>query len=266
MPNLSLPDTTLHYEDVGAGEPLVLLHGGLGTARLHWHRDIPFFSGQYRVIAPDLRGYGASSPPRQFPPGFYERDAADVAALLGALDVGPAHLLGWSDGAIAALIVAVRYPELVRSLVIVGGQSRMVPQERENWPRIVDTSAWSARAVERFKEAQGPENYPGIFQRMLDGYNAVLDAGGEIIHGELSRIDAPMLIIHGEDDDVVPNEHAWELSMRVPHAELRVWHDVGHAPHRTREAEFREVTLDFLRRASDPDRPPWHPARPDESE
>src|SRR5215218_5937101 len=105
MPDIDLPDTTIHYEDEGSGPPLLLLHGGLGTALLHYRREIPFFAERYRVIAPDFRGYGRSSPPRTFPPDFYERDAGDLAALVDALALGPVHVLGWSDGAIVALLL-----------------------------------------------------------------------------------------------------------------------------------------------------------------
>lgn len=266
MPLILVADTSIHYEQAGAGDPLLLLHGGLGTAQLHFYREIPRFAESYRVIAPDLRGYGASSPPRTFPPGFYQRDAADMAALLEQVADGPAHVLGWSDGGIVALVLATQRPELVRSLVIVGGQARILPQERAGWSRLTDTSHWSAGARQRFREAQGPENDPAILQRMLDGYTAVLDAGGEIVHSDLYRIECPMLIIHGDDDDVVPVAHAWEMSTRVPHAELHVWSGVGHLPHRSREQQFLDVTLDFLARAADPARPLWHPARPGESE
>ena len=248
MPEVTLPDTTLHYEEAGTGVPLLMLHGGLGTALLHFRRDIPFFAEHYRVIAPDMRGYGQSSPPREFPPDFYYRDAADMAALLEALNAHPAHVLGWSDGAMVALTLTVLRPDLVRSLVSVAGEARILEEERANWPPLVDTSTWSPGAVERFKAAQGPLNWPGIFERMLAGYNAVLDAGGEVISARLREIRCPVLLIHGEADDVVPVVHARSLHAAIPHAELHIWPGVRHLPHREREAEFRALVLDFLAR------------------
>lgn len=246
MPDLTLADTVLYYETEGAGTPLLLLHGGLGTALLHFHREIPFFAERYRVIAPDLRGYGRSSPPRTYPPDFYHRDAADMAALLETAADEPAHVLGWSDGAIVALILAVTRPELVRSLVIVGGQASNLEQERAAWDHLVDINTWPPRALERFKEAQGPENWPGILQRLHAGYNAILDAGGEIIAERLGEIRCPVLIIHGERDDIVPVVHARTMHAAVPQSELHIWPEVGHLPHREREAEFRALVLNFL--------------------
>jgi len=248
MPTVTLSETTLHYEDEGSGDPLLLLHGGLGTARLHYYAEIPFFAERFRVIAPDLRGYGRSTPPRAFPPGFYHRDAADMAALLEAMAAHPAHLLGWSDGGIVALVLAVTRPELVRSLVIVGGEARLLEEERAGWPLIADSSRWSERARARFVEAQGPLNWPGILPRMIEGYNAVLDAGGEIIAARLGEVRCPVLILHGEQDDVVPVSHAYELHAAIPRSELHVWPAAGHALHREQAAEVRPLVLDFLAR------------------
>jgi valacyclovir hydrolase len=248
MPTLELPDTVLHYETAGTGTPLLLLHGGLGTALLHFHREIPLLAERYRVIAPDLRGYGRSSPPRHFPPDFYHRDAADMAALLDAVAGEPAHVLGWSDGAIVALILAVTDPHLVRSVAIWGGQASNLEQERAAWDHLIETDSWPPRALERFKEAQGPENWPGILQRLHAGYSAILDAGGEIISRRLGEIRCPVLIIHGADDDIVPVVHAYSMHAAIPLSELHVWPGVGHLPHREREAEFRALVLEFLAR------------------
>jgi len=248
MPELTLPDIVLHYEEAGAGTALLLLHGGLGTALLHYHRELPFFAERYHVIAPDLRGYGRSSPPRSYPPDFYHRDATDMGMLLKALASEPAHVLGWSDGAIISVILAVNHPELVRSVVIWGGQASNLEQERAAWDRLVDTRTWSPRALERFQEAQGPANWPGILERLHAGYSAILDAGGEIIARRLGEIRCPVLIIHGEDDPIVPVAHAYTMHAAIPQSELHLWPGVGHLPHREREAEFRALVLEFLAR------------------
>lgn len=248
MPEITLPETTLHYEDAGEGEPLLLLHGGLGTALLHYRRDIPFWAERYRVIAPDLRGYGGSSPPREFPPGFYHRDAADVTALLDALGTGPAHVLGWSDGAVVALVLAVTRPDLVRDLAIWGGEARLLEEERAGWPVLADPTTWPSRALERFIAAQGPANWPGILQKMLDGYNAVLDAGGEIVSERLSEVRCPVLVLHGEEDAVVPVVHAQFLRDAIPRAEVHIFPGAGHALHREREVELRTLVSEFLAR------------------
>jgi valacyclovir hydrolase len=248
MPAIELPDTTLHFEEAGAGDPLLLLHGGLGTALLHFRSEIPFFAERYHVIAPDLRGYGQSSPPRDFPLDFYQRDARDMAALLEGLGTGPAHVIGWSDGAMVGLVLAAERPDLVRSLVTLAGESCILEEERANWPPLADPSTWSPRALERFVQTQGPLNYPGILARMLAGYNAVLDAGGEVVRGRLHQIRCPVLILHGDADEVVPVKHAQTLKQGIPHAELHIFPGARHMLHREREEEVRALVTDFLAR------------------
>ena len=98
----------LSYLDLGPadGRPLLFIHGFTGTALGDLGDLIAEFAAGYHVIAPDLRGYGASRPPnRDFPPDFYERDAADVAALLDRLALGPVTVLGFSDGAEVSLLL-----------------------------------------------------------------------------------------------------------------------------------------------------------------
>lgn len=250
MPNIRLGERTFHYEEAGSGEHLVLLHGGLGTASLHFWREIEFFGRRYHVVAPDLRGYGGSSPPREFPPDFYFQDAADVAGLIEALRLGTVHLAGWSDGGVVGLILTVRRPELVRSLALWGAQARITPEERAGWEALADTASWPEGARRRFIEAQGPLNWPQILERMLSGYHAFYDAyGGDVISGRLGEIRVPVLILHGEADAVVPVLHAHEMGQTIPNAHLRTYAGAGHALHRERESELREDMLRFLREA-----------------
>lgn len=248
MPTIDLADTTIHYEEAGEGPPLLMLHGGLGTAMLHFRREIPRFAERYRVIAPDMRGYGRSSPPREFPLDFYERDAADMAQLLEAVVGGPAHVLGWSDGAIVALRLAGSRPELARSLVAIAGEATILEEERANWPPLADPATWSPSAVERFREVQGEANWPGIFEKMLAGYNALLDElGGEVVsRALLGEIRCPVLLVHGYDDPVVPAKQVEQLTDVIRFAEVRVFGGAGHLPHRDRADDFFEVALDFL--------------------
>ncbi|HEY7295729.1 MAG TPA: alpha/beta hydrolase [Dehalococcoidia bacterium] len=251
MPELHVNGVVLHYEEAGSGEPLLLLHGGAGTALLHFRREIAELGERYHVIAPDMRGYGASSPPRLFEGDFYTQDGRDMAALIEALGLAPAHLCGWSDGSIAALIVAADRPDLVRTLCVWGAEGRILPQERELWKNITNWWEWPEHARERFVQAQGPLNWPGVLDRMLAGYNRVLDGGGMIVANRLDRVRCPTLILHGDEDDVVPVQHAYELHRLIPGSELRIFHGAGHALHRERHAELMEMVTSFIARQRD---------------
>lgn len=251
MPEIAVNDTVLHYEEQGSGEPLLLLHGGGGTALLHFRNEIPELAARYRVIAPDFRGYGRSSPPRTYPRDFYQRDAADMTALVHALNIAPAHLCGWSDGGIAALLMAADELDTACSLAVWGAEAHILPQERAAWGTVTDAGSWPAHTRERFIAAQGPLNWPGILERMLEGYNRVLDDGGQIVADRLGRIACPTLIMHGDADEVVPVVHAYELNAAIRGSELRIFHGAGHTLHRERHAELLETLLSFLDRQHD---------------
>jgi valacyclovir hydrolase len=248
MPEVAVNGTILHYEVAGDGPPILLLHGGGGTALLHFRNEIPELAAAgFRVIAPDLRGYGRSSPPRDFPPGFYQRDAADMAALVHTLGLAPAHLEGWSDGGIAALQLAADYPDTARTLAVWGAEAYIKPEERAGWAEIVDWQKWPDRTRERFIAAQGPLNWPGILERMREGYERELDAGGNIVAERLDRIACPTLILHGDADEVVPVEHAYEMHAAIQGSELCVLPGGHHALHRDRHDELMRILLAFLK-------------------
>ena len=112
---------TLHYEDTLPESdqiPVILLHGMLGTARIHLGHVMDQLRQQgFRVIGLTQRGYGESLPkPRDFPDNFYQRDCADLIAFMGAMRIDQAHLIGYSDGGEIALIAAGQHPRARRLL------------------------------------------------------------------------------------------------------------------------------------------------------
>src|SRR3712207_2179514 len=111
------PTTDLYVHEQGAG-PDVLLLGGLGDPYESWLAQLDAFEDRFHLIAPDNRGVGRSP---EIPDGYTVHDMADdAAAVLGARAAGPAHVVGFSGGGMIAQELAIRYPELVRSLVLNG--------------------------------------------------------------------------------------------------------------------------------------------------
>jgi pimeloyl-ACP methyl ester carboxylesterase len=128
MPTLTLPDAELHYEEVGSGTPLVLLHG-LGGSGADWAAQVAAFAPRHRVITVDTRGCGGSRDlAHPHGPFTIAQLGADLAAVLRHLATGPAHVLGWSMGGMIALQLAVAAPELVASLVIVNSGPDWTPK------------------------------------------------------------------------------------------------------------------------------------------
>jgi 3-oxoadipate enol-lactonase len=116
MPFKHVDDINLHYGITGEGEPLLFIHG-LGSSGRDWEKQIDFFSRRYRVVVFDARGHGQSSRP----PGPYTMAlfAADTAKPIAALNLAPVHVAGLSLGGMIAFQLAVDYPHLLKSMVIV---------------------------------------------------------------------------------------------------------------------------------------------------
>src|SRR5471030_105391 len=131
MPRIGIPATSMQYEEAGRGAPLLMIPGALGTGAGDFPAQIGWFAARhFHVIAPDPRGYGGSRPPeRDYPADFYTRDAADMLALMSALGHERFNILGWSDGANIATIMAARHPEKVARQAVFGGQSFLTAEE-----------------------------------------------------------------------------------------------------------------------------------------
>jgi pimeloyl-ACP methyl ester carboxylesterase len=117
---VDLGDVRTWYADYGDGQPLVLLHpGGVGVDSRAFHPNLDALAARFRVYTPDRRAHGRT--PDAEGPLTYEMMADDTAAFLDSVVGGPAHLLGCSDGAVVALLTALRHPQLVDRLVFVAG-------------------------------------------------------------------------------------------------------------------------------------------------
>lgn len=121
----AIRDITVYYKEYGRGEPVLMLHGGFGYLE-HWCAQIRELSGGYRVVAPDSRGHGRTTLGDE--PLTYRGMAEDAAEFIESLELGPVHLLGWSDGGCTSIALALKRPELVKSMVLLG-----TPFNKENY-------------------------------------------------------------------------------------------------------------------------------------
>jgi len=248
MPKLQLEDVAVHFESVGEGDPLLLLPGALGTGIADFSEQISWFRRYYHVVAPDFRGYGQSRPPeRDYPLDFYQRDAEDMAALMTTLGHEQFSILGWSDGANSGAIMAVRYPERVKQLVVWGGNSYLSAEDLHIFQSMRSLSSWSERAIEPLRSVYGDQLQP-LWERYIVGLENLHTAGGELYQSDLRKITCPTFILHGELDPMVPAMHPEIIHRGIASSELYRFMDGKHNIHRRYAPEFNQVVSSFLNR------------------
>jgi len=239
-------------EGVGDGRAVLCLPGALGTAMTDFRPTLEGALGSgFQAVSFDPRGYGESRPPqRDFPLDFYVRDALDGADVMSALGHERYSVMGWSDGAIAAIHLAARLPERVESLVVWGGNAYITAADIEAWEGLRDVRAtWSKRMRESLAAVYGGENeLQALNDRFTDGMVRLFkERAGDVCLGEVHQVRCPTLVVHGAKDAMVGPEHARYLCANIPRAAPLVEMPEGkHNLHLRYATEFHALAADFL--------------------
>lgn len=255
---------TTNYHDVGLGSPVLMIHGsGPGvSAWANWRLNIGPLSRNKRVIAPDMVGFGFTERPADAVYGkeLWIRHLAD---LLDALGIEQTDLVGNSFGGGLALAFAIRYPERVRRMVLMGSVGVSFPitdgldavwgyePSIENMKRLLDVFAYNRALVNdelaelRYKASIRPgfqESFSSMFpqprQTGVDGL-----ASDE---AEIAGLTHPSLIIHGREDKVIPIAASQRLFELLPNAELHMFGKCGHWTQIEHTERFNMFVADFL--------------------
>lgn len=205
----------LYYETYGTGEPVLIVHGNGGSI-FDVGAQIDHFRKRYKVIAMDSRDHGKSADSPG--PLTYEKMTSDLAALLDHLKTGPAYVLGWSDGGIEALLLAIHYPAKVKKIAVMA--ANLNPSDKALHPEAVAfiKSAVASMTPELKATPEGRRQFK-VTRMMLDEPNIDPKA--------LESIAAPALILAG-DHDVIADEHTLEIFHRIPNSQLCIFPDATH--------------------------------------
>ncbi|HYJ33707.1 MAG TPA: alpha/beta hydrolase [Candidatus Binatia bacterium] len=229
------------HASYGLGPPVVLLHGGLGHSG-NWGHQIPALVERgYRAVVIDTRGHGRST--RDARAYTYELLASDVVAVLDALGVARASLVGWSDGACTAMVLASHAPERAAGVFFFG--CNMDPSGSRDVEFTDVLKRCFSRHVKDYKALSAtPDDFEsfseavGLMQRTEPNYSA----------NDLARIGVPVAIVQSEGDEFIKREHAEYLARSIPGAELVVLMGVTHFAPLQRPEQFNAAMLGFLDR------------------
>lgn len=244
------------YDTEGQGDPLILLHGGLVTNDT-WAAQIPAFAERFHVLAPERRAHGHT--PDVEGPLNYADMANDTIGFLETVVKQPAHLVGWSDGGIVGLLVAIVRPDLVRRLVAISAnfntEGMVGSMEEMMGGGADDPSMAMFRSMYEASSPDGPEHWPVMFDKMMEMFKDQPN----IKPDELGSIKVPTLVVSG-DDDVVTIEHTLELYRAIPGSELAVVPGTSHALVFEKPDLLNRIVLDFLEKEPVPTMLPFRRA------
>lgn len=236
---LDLPGQRVFVEEHGGGEPLFLLHGGFQGAD-SWAAQIAAFEEHYHVFVPERRGHGRSPDV----PGPYTVPvmAEETATVIQTLAQGPAHIVGFSDGAFVAAYLALHRPDLVRSSVWIG--QPLADEARTAGERALtgdpDLASYFRDDYAR-TSPDGPEHFEVVLEKMIGLWSNPVELPIET----LATITSPVLVMQGDDDGVRIDWNR-RLAAALPRGQLAVVPGTGHGSPFQRAAVVNQIILGFL--------------------
>jgi len=222
----------MYYEEYGSGEPLLFIHGNGGSIK-SFKQQVNFFAGKFKLILADSRAQGKSVDTSDSL--TYEMMADDLNELLSVLKIDSCNVIGWSDGGINALLLAMRHPKKVKKLVSTGANL---------WPDSTALDPW-------------------VFKDILSTYNKILNAPVTVASvnrkktvgmmlrephislKDLSKVSCPSLIIGGDHEAILPL-HTLLIAQSIPKSYLWIVPNSGHSTLVRYKEDFNKVVLDFL--------------------
>ncbi len=240
---VNLGNIDIHYEEFGAGKPLILLHG-FGGCTQNWYPFVDALAQHYRLILVDLRGHGYSTNPDNL---FTHKAAAqDIFQLLDHLEIHSFSAMGMSSGGMTLLHMTTSQPERIEAMVLISATTHFPAQARAIMRNA--SLATMPRAVQEMYRACATRGDEQI-QQLIAQFNALADNNEDMNFTEqdLARIRARTLIVHGDDDRFFPVDIPQAMYRAIPNSELWLISGGDHAVIFDPAIGFAEKALGFLK-------------------
>ena len=228
------------YAMFGRGEPVLLLHGGLANAN-YWGHQVRALQRHYQVIVMDSRGHGRSS--RNQEPYGYDLMASDVIGVLDHLKIKKTAIVGWSDGAIIGLDIAMKHPERVSKLFAFAANSD--PSGVADIATSDVFNAYIARAGEEYKRLSPT---PTEYKSFVAEITKMWESQPKWSASDLAAIKVPTWIVDGDHDEAIKRENTEFMAANIPDAGLLIQPEVSHFSFLQDPEQFSDDVLHFLGR------------------
>ena len=219
------------YAEFGHGKPVIMIHGGLANSN-YWGKQVPALDKRYRVIVMDSRGHGRST--RNSQPYGYDLMSSDVLGLMDYLKIRKAAIVGWSDGAIIGLDIAMHHAERVSKLFAFAANSVF--------------NAYVARAGEEYKRLSPT---PTQYKAFVDQITKMWETQPRWTAADLAKIHVPTWIVDADHDEAIKRENTEFMAAHIPGAGLLIQPEVSHFSFLQDPQQFNGDLLHFLERV------PW---------
>jgi pimeloyl-ACP methyl ester carboxylesterase len=226
------------YATFGKGAPVILLHGGLGNSN-YWGLQVRALSSRYQVIVMDSRGHGRSTRDEQ--PYGYDLMASDVLALMDYLKIPKAAIVGWSDGAILGLDIAINHPERLTKLFAFAANSD--PSGVADIGQSPVFNAYIARAEKEYEKLSAT---PTEYNSFLEQISKMWETQPNFTKEQLNAITVPTWIVDADHDEAIKRDNTEFMAAQIPGSGLLLQPRVSHFSFIQDPQQFNENLLHFL--------------------
>jgi pimeloyl-ACP methyl ester carboxylesterase len=236
---LAVNGIKIHYAIYGQGSPVIFLHGGLANTD-YWGNQVPAVAAHHTVILIDSRGHGRTT--RDERPYGYDLMADDVVAALDALKIPKADVVGWSDGGILGIDLALRHKDRVGKVFAFAANtvtSGVVDGVEKN-PTF---AAYIERAGHEYVEHSAT---PKEYDAFVDQISKMWADQPNWTDDQLKAIDTPILVVDGDHDEAIKRAHTEYIAATIPHAGLLILPNVSHFAFLQDPDQFNFAILHFL--------------------
>jgi len=231
------------YAVFGKGKPVILLHGGLANSN-YWGNQVPFLAKRYQVIVMDSRGHGRST--RDDKPYGYDLMASDVLALMDFLKIQKAAIVGWSDGAILGLDIAIHHPERLTKLYAFAANSD--PSGVADLSKSDVFNAYIARAEKEYEKLSAT---PTEYKAFLDQIGKMWATQPNFTEAQLRAITVPTWIVDADHDEAIKRENTEYMAKMIPSSGLLLLPEVSHFAFLQDPQQFTTSVNHFLQHVPD---------------
>jgi len=260
MKNLNIGNFRLFYEDRGRGEPILLVHG-MGSDHTVWEGMIPLLKKNYRVLAVDLRGHGASSKPQG--PYSIKLFAQDMYQFIESLGISQVHFIGHSMGGAIGLELTLQHPEIIGSLTLISSFAyadsplRDVLKELKKILTQEGYNAFFNACLQLANTTEFIQDNKELFQVIMNdmaktisisAIRDTLNACGEVdFRTSLKNVKTPTMIIAGEDDIFTPPSHSIKIKNAIYNSKIEIINNGTHNMLVERPQETCDLIYPFLK-------------------